>query len=65
MDSLDAVCRQLEHSISWVLQPVAPVLQRVDRYLNRRDASPLGQTLVICSPMLIVFFVLLAVIDLR
>jgi hypothetical protein len=39
--------------------------QRLDRYLSSREASVLGQTLVLCSPMFAGFFIMLLVIDLR
>jgi hypothetical protein len=61
----DSFCRDLEAGFGLVLSPLRPLLRRVDGYLNRRDASPLGQTLVTCFPVLLFFVAVLLAIDLR
>lgn len=65
MRFFDEFARQLEASIKWVFRPVARLLEPVDRYMNSRDASPLGQTLIMLSPMLLAFFAVIVAIDLR
>lgn len=62
---LDEFCRNLETGFKLALRPVRPLTSRADRYLASRDASPLGQTLLFCAPMLTVFFLTLLAIDLR
>lgn len=61
----DRFCRDLEAGFALALRPLRPVLRRAEDYLARRDASPLGQALVVCSPMLVALIATLLAIDLR
>ena len=65
MRFFDEFACQLEANIRWMLRPVARLLEPVDRYLMRNDASPLGQTLITISPVLLMLFVVCLAIDLR
>lgn len=63
MSSFDEMARDLEAVIRLAAKPFRPLLKRADRYLDDRNASPLGQTLIVCSPMFLVFFLVLIAID--
>ena len=39
--------------------------RRIDRYMLSRESSVLGTTLVVCSPMIVVLWIVVLVIDLR